>query len=100
MASFVRPEHARFELRDGAPMIVLEVDVPAELVAGAWSLLNRLTMIVVDGPGDAGFLMARIGGGRDVTPSGWDDAVELAAGSHVVFGVGGSAPTVFARSVD
>jgi hypothetical protein len=99
MANFVGPEHARFELRDGAPVIVLEVDVPTE-IAGQWSLLNRLTLIVVDGPGDAGFLVPRIGAGGDVTPPGWDHAVESAAGSHVVFGTGPSAPEVFARTID
>jgi hypothetical protein len=98
MASYVRREDARFELRDGAPVIVLAVEVPTEVVAGPWSLLNRLTLIVVDGPGDVGFLMSRIDAGVDVTPPGWDDAVESAAGSHVVLGTGASAPAVFARN--
>jgi hypothetical protein len=40
---------------DGIPAIVLDVDLPTEAAIGTWSVLNRLTMVVVDGPGDAGF---------------------------------------------
>jgi hypothetical protein len=98
MASYVPREHAQFELRDGAPVIRLAVDVPTEAVAGPWSLLNRLTLIVVDGPGDVGFLLSRADAGGDVTPPGWDDAVDRAAGSHVVFGTGAGGPAVFARN--
>lgn len=100
MASFLPSEAVRFELRDGAPVIVLDVDAPAELVAGDWSLLNQLTMCVVDGPGDAGFLLARVATTGDAAPAGWDDAVDRAAGGHVVFGHGADAPTVFARSLN
>jgi hypothetical protein len=32
-------------------------------------------------------------------PDGWDDAAERCSGSHVVFGTGAGAPTVFARSL-
>jgi hypothetical protein len=101
MPTFLRPEAVRFELRDGAPVITLDVDVPTELTAGEWSLLNRLTMVVVDGPGDDGFLLPRISpAGGDAAPAGWDDAVERAAGCHVVFGTDPGAPTITARSLD
>jgi hypothetical protein len=99
MPTFLPPEAARFELRDGTPVITLEVDVPIELADGEWSLHNRLTLVVVDGPGDTGFVLPRLGAGGDVAPAGWDDAVERAAGIRVVFGTGAGAPTVTARSL-
>jgi hypothetical protein len=99
MPTFLPPEAARFELRDGAPVIVLDVDVPDGVATGPWSLLNRLTMFVVDGPGDEGFLLPRLGQGGDLAPAGWDDAVERTAGSRVVFGTGADAPAVFAATL-
>lgn len=92
------PDAARFELRDGTPVITLAVEPPAELATGDWSALNRLTLFVIDGPGDAGFLLPRLGAGGDVAPTGWDEAVERTSGVHVVFGTGVDAPGVFARS--
>jgi len=89
-------EAARFEVRDGLPVLTLAVDVPVELVGGPWGLMNRLTLVVVDGPGDAGFLLPRLTPSGDVAPPGWDEAVDKAGGSHVPFASG----TVFARTVD
>jgi hypothetical protein len=100
MPTFLPPEAARFDLRDGVPVITLAVDVPVDLSAAAWSVLNRVTLFLVDGPGDAGFMLPRIGPAGDIAPLGWDDAVNLAAGSHIVFGTSADAPTVFARSVE
>ena len=100
MPSFLPPDAVRFELRDGAPVIVLDVETPPELAAGEWTLLNRLTLGVVDGSGDAGFLLAHVATGSDPAPAGWDDAVDRTAGSHVVFGLGADAPTVFARRLN
>ena len=96
MPDLLPPEAARFEIRDGAPVLALAVEVPADDAAGEWSLLNRLTLVVVDGPGDAGFLLPRMAAGGDAAPEGWDEAVDRAGGSHVIFG---DAPAVFARSL-
>ena len=93
------PEAARFEIRDGAPVLALGVDVPDSLDAADWGVMNRLTLIVVDGPGDAGFLLPRMTPGGDAAPDGWDDAVDSAGGVQVVFGAGGNASGVFARSL-
>jgi hypothetical protein len=93
------PEAARFEIRDGAPLITLDVNVPTELAAGEWSVLNRLTLVVVYEPGDAGFMVSRIGSHGDLAPADWDDAVDRAAGSHVVFGTGTGAPAAFVWSL-
>ncbi|MFC7481693.1 hypothetical protein ACFQX7_18875 [Luedemannella flava] len=64
------------ELRDGVPVITLAVEVPAEDLTGEWSVLNRLMMLVVDGPGDAGFLCRRLGPEGDLAPAGWDEAFD------------------------
>ncbi|MET7402578.1 hypothetical protein ABZS66_54770 [Dactylosporangium sp. NPDC005572] len=96
MPIFLPPEAAHFAVTAGAPVITLDVEPPPALAEGEWSLLNRLTMLVVDGPADAGYLLPRLGA---ATPPGWDDAVERAAGSHVVFGTTPNAPTVFARAL-
>jgi hypothetical protein len=70
----------------------------AAVTDGEWSMLSRVTMLVIDGPGEAGLLM-RLGPEGDVTPAGWDNAVDRYSGCHVVFGTGARAPTVFARNV-
>jgi hypothetical protein len=72
MPSFLPPDAARFEIRDGAPLITLAVGVPEDVAAGEWSLMNRLTLLVVDGPGDAGFLLPRLAGTGDSAPQGWE----------------------------
>jgi len=89
------PEAARFEIRAGAPVLALDVDAPAALDDDKWGVMNRLTMVVVDGPGDAGFLLPRMTPAGDAAPDGWDEAVDQAGGVRVHFG-GGS---VFARSI-
>jgi hypothetical protein len=97
---FLPAEAARLELHNGMPMITLRVHVPTDIAAGQWSLLNRATLLVVDGPGDAGFLLPRIGPTGDLAPVGWDPAVEHAAGAHVVFGDEVGAPTTFAQAIE
>jgi hypothetical protein len=92
------PEAARFQVRDGDPVLTLAVAVPAEHAAADWVIMNRLMLVVVDGPGDSGFLLRRMTPNGDAAPEGWDDAVARAGGSHVVFGNAGV--TVFAQSVD
>ncbi|MEV4705764.1 hypothetical protein [Actinoplanes sp. NPDC049316] len=100
MPQMLPPEAARFVVRDGAPTVALSVDVPADVITGEWSLINRLTLVVVDGPGDAGFLLPRLTPAGDAAPEGWDEAVDRAGGSHVAFGADAGAPTVFARNID
>jgi hypothetical protein len=82
------------------PMITLRVHVPTGIAVGQWSLLNRATLLVVDGPGDVGFLLPRIGPAGDLAPAGWDPAVEHAAGARVVFGDEAGAPTTFAQAIE
>ncbi|MEV6969825.1 hypothetical protein AB0M47_32390 [Hamadaea sp. NPDC051192] len=97
--SFLNPDLVTFELRDGEPVLSLAVEVPTGPDEG-WSLMNRLTVCVVDGPGDAGYLFPRLGGpAGDKAPQGWDEAVARAGGSTVVFGGGTQTRTLFAPSV-
>jgi hypothetical protein len=100
MPDFLPPDAVRFELQDRMPVLRLAVGAPTTLAAEEWSLLHRMTMCVVDGPGDSGCLIARIGpDGRDPAPKGWDKAVKKAAGSMVIFGTDPQAQGVFVRSV-
>jgi hypothetical protein len=86
MPSFLPPAAVQFELRDGRPVLRLAAEESAAGTPDGWSLMNRLTMCVVDGPGDAGYLLARLGpDGLDTAPRGWDDAVERAGGCTVEF---------------
>lgn len=101
MPAFLPPDAVRFELQDGTPVLRLAVMAPAVSQADQWSLLSRTTMCVVDGPDDAGYLIARIApGSGDAAPAGWDDAVERVGGSLVVFGSEPDAQAVFVRSLD
>jgi hypothetical protein len=97
MPTFLPPEAVRFELRNDEPVVTLAVDLPTGAVAEAWSVLNRLTMVLVDGPDDHGFLLPRLGPNGNAAPEGWDEAVTRAGGSHVIFGPHRDAPAVFAR---
>ena len=99
MPESLTPQAARFEVRDGVPVITLAVDPPPAVDDGEWTVLSRLTMVIVDGPGEAGFLVPRLGPDGDVAPAGWDDAVDRHSGAHVIFGTDAGAPTVFARNV-
>lgn len=96
MASFIPPEQVVFTVDGGVPVIRLSgVSVDGAGVdgagsdgagsdgAGSWGLLNRLTLVVVDGPGDHGFLLARMGADGDAAPAGWDEAVAANGGAWV-----------------
>jgi hypothetical protein len=82
MVSFVPPEQCSFSLADGDAVITLTgVTVSAQ---EGWSLLNRATLLVVDGPGDEGFLVRRASpDGSDIAPAGWDASVEAGGGAWV-----------------
>ena len=90
MPQFVDPDHATLSIEDGEPTIALR-DVEASSAEG-WTFLNRATLVVIDGPGDEGFLLRRLEGqGSDVAPAGWDEAVAshgsvtvLASGTRIV----------------
>lgn len=99
MPEFLPPENAGFEVRDGVPVVVLAVDPPERVVEGEWSVFSRMTMLVIDGPGDAGFLLPRLGPHGDIAPAGWDEAMDRYTGCHVVFGTSPDAPAAFARSL-
>ena len=74
MPSYVDPQCVVFTLVEGVPTLTL-TGVEVTRTEG-WSLLNRATLVVVDGPDDEGFLVRRLGAdGADLAPHGWDDAV-------------------------
>ena len=80
MVSFVPPEQCSFSVEDGDAVITLTgVTVSAK---EGWSLLNRPTLVVVDGPGDEGFLVRRASpDGSDSAPAGWDSSVSAGGGA-------------------
>lgn len=83
MPQLVPPEQFTMDLADGTPTITL----PGLTVTttDGWSILNRATLIVVDGPGEEGFLLPRrTGPAGDLAPEGWDDAVAAAGSVHVL----------------
>ncbi|GIH18046.1 hypothetical protein [Rugosimonospora africana] len=86
MPSFLPPDDVRFELSDGKPVLRVAAPAPDPATADRWSLFVRATMCVLDGPGEDGYLLARLGAGGDAAPTGWDDAVHRAGGCLVVFG--------------
>lgn len=70
-------------IADGAPTITLH-GVTISTTDG-WSFLNRATLLVVDGPGDEGFLVPRqTGPDGDLAPEGWDAAVASARSVRVL----------------
>lgn len=76
MAQLLEPDRFSLSVVDGAPQITLD-GVTISATEG-WSLLNRATLIVVDGPGDQGFLLPRhTGPDGDHAPEGWDSAVAV-----------------------
>src|SRR5215468_7850007 len=95
MPSSLTPDDVRFELRDGTPVVRLLVDQPPEADQGGWSLMNRVTLCVVDGPADVGYLFPRLG---IDTPDGWDEAADSHGGAWVFFGAGAE-EGVFAQAI-
>lgn len=85
MPEFLEPDRVALSLSDGVPTITLDgVEVSA---TDEWSVLNRTTLLVVDGPGDEGFLLRRLGGdGTDLAPEGWDEALSTRGSVTVVAG--------------
>lgn len=74
MPEFLKPEHFTLSIADGAPTITL-LGVTVSVTEG-WSILNRATLLVVDGPEEEGFLLQRMTSPDvDLAPKGWDSAV-------------------------
>ena len=86
MPQLLTPDRFTLLIERGSPVITLEgVSVSA---GDGWSFLNRATVLVVDGPGDEGFLLPRmVNEGGDLAPEGWDAAV-AGAGSVTIVGSG------------
>lgn len=101
MPSFLPTERSRFYVQpNGLPVAVLTIDTeqlegidapvlkadapPPSAALEGWSLLPKLVMTVVDGPGDVGFLV-----GGDPTAidamAPWVEAAKQVAGAFVVF---------------
>lgn len=83
MPQLLTPEHFTMTIADGTPTITMEgVTISS---ADGWSILNRATLLVVDGPGDEGFLLPRhTSPDGDLAPEGWDDAVASAGSVRVI----------------
>ena len=91
---FVDDSLVTFDVVDGHAVLSLAVDVPAELDADGWSALVKQTLIVADGPGDAGYLVKRLDtNGTDRAPDGWDAAVERRDALTLVFGARRDGPS-------
>jgi hypothetical protein len=84
MPELLPPEAAGFEVRDGVPVIVLAVELPEQVVEGEWSVLRRMTMLVVDGPGESGFLLPRLGPHRATARDHWPKARSVASAKEPI----------------
>lgn len=90
MPQFLPPEQFTLSIADGAPTITLHGVTVSN--TERWSFLNEATLLVVDGPGEEGFLLPRLTGpDSDLAPEGWDNAVAatgsvgiLVSGSRVL----------------
>ena len=70
-------------IADGTPTITLR-GVTVSTTDG-WSIPNRATLLVVDGPGEDGFLLPRkTSPDGDLAPEGWDAAVASAGSVRVL----------------
>jgi len=87
MPQQLSPDGFSLTIERGSPVVTLH-DVAVSGGVG-WSFLNRATLLVVDGPGDEGFLLARMTAPDvDAAPTGRDTAV-ASAGSVTVVVPGG-----------
>jgi hypothetical protein len=101
VSEFVAPDHAWFEvLPSGLALLVIDLpdeefgQLPVPLAAGQtaqsaailadWHVLARVTMTVVDGPGDLGFLVGASTDRLDASAA-WIEAAESNGGAIVLF---------------
>jgi hypothetical protein len=83
MPQLLTPEQFTMSIADGTPTITLQ-GVAISTTDG-WSILNRATLLVVDGPGEEGFLLPRrTSPDGDLAPEGWDAAVASARSVQVL----------------
>ncbi|MDF2093591.1 hypothetical protein P0Y31_14655 [Knoellia sp. 3-2P3] len=83
MPQLLTPEQFTMTIADGTPTITLQ-GVTLSTTDG-WSILNRETLLVVDGPGEEGFLLPRrTSPDGDLAPEGWDAAVASARSVRVL----------------
>jgi len=74
MPEFLEPDRFTLSLDGGMPTITLHGTTVSN--TSGWSFLNRATLLVLDGPGDEGFLLRRMeSADADLTPERWDEAV-------------------------
>lgn len=86
MPEFLGPSEAAFEVGEARATIRLAMPAPADLHAFGWSALVQPTLVVADGPGEAGYLIGRLGeDGLDLAPEGWEDAITRDHGMTLVF---------------
>ncbi len=107
MPELLQPEAVSFTLTGGVPEITLAVPAPVSPVSpvspgspvspvspvssvspGDWSILVMVTVLVIDGPGDLGYLIPRFGPAAADVPESWESAVTTAGGAHVRFNTG------------
>lgn len=101
MPSFLPSERARFYVQaNGLPVAVLTIDPnqlevidapvltadtpPTSAALDGWSVLPKLVMTVVEGPGDVGFLVGGDPSAIDAMAP-WVEAAKQVAGAFVVF---------------
>lgn len=74
MPEFLKPDQFTLSIDDGMPTIALHGATVSN--TSGWSFLNRATLLVVDGPGEEGFLLRRMDSpDADLAPRRWDEAV-------------------------
>lgn len=74
MPDFLKPDQFTLSIEDGVPTIALHGATVSN--TSGWSFLNRATLLVIDGPGEEGFLMPRMDRpDTDLAPEHWDEAV-------------------------
>ena len=89
MPQFLKPDQFTLSIDDGTPTIALHGPTVSD--TEGWSFLNRATLLVLDGPGEEGFLLPRMASpGGEPAPEHWDEAIAsigsvqiLASGARV-----------------
>jgi hypothetical protein len=92
-------EAVRLELRDGLPVVVLDVEVPAGVPDGEWKVMSLATLVAVHGPNQTAFMLSRLAREGDFAPDGWDEAIERVGVCLVFFGAAPGAPGVLAGRI-
>lgn len=100
MPEFLPADSVSFVIEGEMPLLRLAVAGPGSSTSDGWSVHSMMSMCVVDGPGDQGYLIARFGPqGADIAPDGWDAAVQRAGGAVVSFGIEAETQRFFVPSL-